>query len=898
MSSNEDEGDGSSYLQNAKKRRIQRACDICRRKKSDGSQMPGNRCSNCIAYSFECSYVEAARKRGPPKGYVESLENRLEKMEKLLKRLYPDGDFSKDLDQFFETSGEAGTPICAPMSPDPNLSKSPTEFASNVIRSMGEVQSRTIIPDDDDDLGHVVLEEDLGGLEITDQIRNRFFGKSSGAMLLQAAMDLKDEYTGQPKRAFPHPNILSRRRDEFWSRPDWEPFVSEPKNPDYIFPDPDLIPPLVDAYFKYYNIFFPLLHRPTFERGIAEGLHLTNDTFAGVVLLVCANGARYSNDPRVLLEGNSPHSSGWKWFTQIQMVRKSLLAPPTLYDLQFYCLTVQFLQGSSAPHACWIMVGIGIRLAQDVGAHRRKAHTHKLSVEDELWKRAFWVLVAMDRVISTILGRPVAIQDEDFDLDLPMEVDDEYWEHPDPDQAFKQPPNKPSLVTFFNCYLRLNQVLGIALRTIYSINKSKILLGFVGAQWEQHIVAELDSALNKWVDSVPDHLRWDPNREDLDFFSQSAMLYTHYYHLQILIHRPFIRKPSPLAFPSMAICTNAARTCSHIVDINSRRCLEPQPHLMSAAFTAGVVLLLNIWAGKRSGLTTDPKKEMADVHKCMKMLRSSEKRQDPDCWSSMVGRYYLYTYLPTDLPSRDILYELASVGDLPLPQASPAPNKRERGSDSPASSTTEDASVTMSPPNMPRSLAGSRRIASKDPISLSSRGTSTMGLPIHSEELGRLPLHGEADPNSLIRTDNDMQAGTSTANANANANGFWYPSFAPQPPNMPGPSSNLGPVPSGELSLADQTIYEQLMMTTMRMPYNQQYQQPLSDPTLVNNRPLDPLMMQTSPSMPQQMTLDPDTIAMWTNAPSGFELDDWGQYLSNVSELTQGMPPSGDPNIR
>ncbi|KAF9493319.1 hypothetical protein BDN71DRAFT_1570031 [Pleurotus eryngii] len=858
MSSNEDEGDGSSYLQNAKKRRIQRACDICRRKKSDGSQMPGNQCSNCIAYSFECSYVEAAKKRGPPKGYVESLENRLEKMEKLLRRLYPDGDFSKDLDQLLETSGEVGTPICVPTPPDPNPAKTPTEFASSVIRTLGEIQSKTIIPDDDDDLGHV-LKGDLG-LDIADQVRNRFFGKSSGATLLQTAMDLKDEYTGQPKRSFPHPNILSRKRDEFWSRPDWEPFVSEPKNPDYIFPDPDLIPPLVDAYFKYYNAFFPLLHRPTFERGMAEGLHLTNDTFAAVVLLVCANGARYSNDPRVLLEGNSPHSSGWKWFTQIQMVRKSLLSPPTLYDLQFYCLTVHFLQGSSAPHACWIMVGIGIRLAQDVGAHRRKAHTHKLSVEDELWKRAFWsvVLVTMDRVISTILGRPVAIQDEDFDLDLPMEVDDEYWEHPDPNQAFKQPPNKPSLVTFFNCYLRLNQVLGIALRTIYSINKSKILLGFVGAQWEQQIVAELDSALNKWVDSVPDHLRWDPNREDLDFFRQSAVLYTHYYYLQILIHRPFIRKPSPLAFPSMAICTNAARTCSHIVDINSRRCPEPQQNLMYAAFTAGVVLLLNIWAGKRSGLTTDPKKEMADVHKCMQMLRSSEERQ------------VLYR-IPSAGRLWDILYELACVGDLPLPQASPAPNKRERGSDSPASSTTEDARVTMSPPDKPRSLAGSRRIASKDPISLSSRGMSTIGLPIHSEELGRLPLHGEADFNSLIRTDNDMQAGSSNANANANANGFWYPSFAPQPPNTPGPSSNLGPIPSGELSLTDQTMYEQLMMTTMRMPYNQQYQQPLSDPTLLNSRTHDPQMMQNSPPMPQQMTLDPDTIAMWTSAPSGFE---------------------------
>ena len=39
----------------------------------------------------------------------------------------------------------------------------------------------------------------------------------------------------------------------------------------------------------------------------------------------------------------------------------------------------------------------------------------------------------------------------------------------------------------------------------YSINKSKIFLGFVGPQWEQHIVAELDSSLNKWIDEVPDH---------------------------------------------------------------------------------------------------------------------------------------------------------------------------------------------------------------------------------------------------------------------------------------------------------------------------------------------------------------------------------------------------------
>lgn len=83
------------------------------------------------------------------------------------------------------------------------------------------------------------------------------------------------------------------------------------------------------------------------------------------------------------------------------------MAPPTLYDLQLYCvrsdsalargsaedhrqLCIQFLLGSSAPQSCWTMVGVGIRLAQDVGANRRKVHNHTLTPEDELWKRAFW----------------------------------------------------------------------------------------------------------------------------------------------------------------------------------------------------------------------------------------------------------------------------------------------------------------------------------------------------------------------------------------------------------------------------------------------------------------------------------------------------------------------------
>jgi len=76
------------------------------------------------------------------------------------------------------------------------------------------------------------------------------------------------------------------------------------------------------------------------------------------------------------------------------------------------------------------MVGMGIRLAQDVGAHRRKPWTPEWTVEDELKKRAFWlvyciifgdtypdecnrVLVSHDRHVSSFIGRPRAMQDEE-----------------------------------------------------------------------------------------------------------------------------------------------------------------------------------------------------------------------------------------------------------------------------------------------------------------------------------------------------------------------------------------------------------------------------------------------------------------------------------------------------
>ena len=74
-------------------------------------------------------------------------------------------------------------------------------------------------------------------------------------------------------------------------------------------------------------------------------LHHTGEDFAAIVLLVCALAARYSNDDRVKLDGiDDWHSSGWKWFNQVDAYQRSYIGSPTLYDLQFYCVCFSTLR--------------------------------------------------------------------------------------------------------------------------------------------------------------------------------------------------------------------------------------------------------------------------------------------------------------------------------------------------------------------------------------------------------------------------------------------------------------------------------------------------------------------------------------------------------------------------
>ncbi|KAJ7168931.1 fungal-specific transcription factor domain-containing protein [Mycena filopes] len=612
MSSSNEEDSYESEPTSKQKRRVQRACDMCRRKKRrcDG----GDICDHCSKHNFVCTYVEPStirpalagglnpRTRGTAsttsKREIEALENRLQEVEALL-----------------EKSKTERSPA--------------VQLLSKAIGGLNQPYPMPHV----EDLRFSEVADSFRFLAIDDTAAQGFQGKSSGAMLVKAAVDLKN---GRRKNVAPLDFPLITSQIE----------TSEPPTAIYDFPDDDLLASLIDLYFSAVNPFLPLLHRPTFDAAVHARLHLTHVGFAKTVLLVCALGARYSTDTRVPLpDMPAEQTAGWRWFDQVKLSGHVVHAHPMLYDLQSYCLAAAFLDCTSSPRTCWTLVGFGMRLGQDIGAHRYRARSALPTFEHELEKRASWILFLYDAQTSTALGRSIAIQSYDFDIEAPLLVDDKYWSTPAPDPSspplplFRQPADKPSRLAFFNCMLNLNRILSFSCKVLYPTNRSKTLLGLGGDQWEEQVVVELDSALNTWFDTIPPHLRWAPDIADDTFFDQAAILQCTAQHTRIIIHRPFIpamRRASPTHLPSLAICNTAARACSHVAQIQQeRRPNNPIWFSQTPLFTSGIVLLLNIWGGSNSNSTLGTglgrsvaEKDLADVHRCMAVL-SAQCRQWP-----------------------------------------------------------------------------------------------------------------------------------------------------------------------------------------------------------------------------------------------------------------------------
>jgi hypothetical protein len=210
---------------------------------------------------------------------------------------------------------------------------------------------------------------------------------------------------------------------------------------------------------------------------------------------------------------------------------------------------------------------------------------------------------------------------------------------------------------------------------------------------------------------------------------------------------------------------------------------------------------------------------------------------------------------------RDILRDLACVGDFPLPHPSPVVgSKRERDSDSPKSAATpeypmsQDASAPPHKVSRPQSFISSRRPTSQTQVAM------------QTTEFGQI-----LEPMPLLPNPNFMQQHPTASGSGANLAGV--PQWFTSQPDMSGAGDGSHPGSTFGSPAPVQPVLQQLFGTgadTSQQVYPQSAPQFGGSFAPQDGQDVYPNGANGMPTGVQNHTWG-DTLNMWSTAPTGFE---------------------------
>lgn len=153
---------------------------------------------------------------------------------------------------------------------------------------------------------------------------------------------------------------------------------------------------------------------------------------------------------------------------------------------------------------CYTYLGIALRSAIQMGLHRRVTAVHS-PIERQTRSRLFWVLRKMDIYVSTLLGLPCGIADDDIDQEMPLEIDDEYLLE---GTSLPQPTQRLAKIAATNAHIRLTGILKKVVAYVYPVNGVEQTINGSSEVYlvDDGKIGEIEVALQRWVDTLPETL--------------------------------------------------------------------------------------------------------------------------------------------------------------------------------------------------------------------------------------------------------------------------------------------------------------------------------------------------------------------------------------------------------
>ncbi|QRW18822.1 Fungal Zn(2)-Cys(6) binuclear cluster domain [Rhizoctonia solani] len=337
-------------------RRVTKACDLCRKRKArcDGDPSSDRGCTLCTNAGMSCVFTRFARKRGHESSQARDLESRIIEMEGLIRLIAPGIDIEQEIEESANSDLLDNANTLLRPSDSAFLQPNDAFLRPSVDSTTAFFHPSNAILDKVDFIGPVVTSEIIPGNTTTYSPPSAGADRSSpltgsshpygittpprtgsAPYMNNPARDRGAGPEGRPMgrssyhtelsftegseisiglelahawRKEVQPQIARRNSRQVnpaeyqgsYTKPMRDKLATRVAPQDLWFPPDDLLASLVDLYFTRFNVILPLLHRPTFEAQLAQKLHWKDPSFAAVVLLVCANGSRFSDDTRVM----------------------------------------------------------------------------------------------------------------------------------------------------------------------------------------------------------------------------------------------------------------------------------------------------------------------------------------------------------------------------------------------------------------------------------------------------------------------------------------------------------------------------------------------------------------------------------------------------------------------